>query len=317
MANATVLRVGQINSANETDALFLKVFSGEVLTAFDKNCVFRDKQTVRVIQSGKSAQFPATWRVSASYHTPGAEIVGQTSNLNERIINVDDLLIASVFMSNFDEAMAHFDTRSEYARQCGLALGVQYDKNIAQTMVLAARASATVSGGSGGGSTTSTTTLNRTDASVLAASLFAAAQNFDEKDIPQGEQRWAFVRPAQYYLLTQSTTLINKDWGGSGAYSDGTITSIAGIPIVKTNHLPITDLSSAQVSAMKNTYNADFSKTAAVVATRSAVGTVQLIGMSTEAGYDMRRQGTLVLAKYALGHGILRPECAYEIKTTT
>jgi hypothetical protein len=48
---------------------------------------------------------------------------------------------------------------------------------------------------------------------------------------------------------------------------------------------------------------------------RSAVGTVKLIDLAVEMGWDMRRQGTLLLAKYALGHGILRPESAVEVVT--
>jgi hypothetical protein len=33
-----------------------------------------------------------------------------------------------------------------------------------------------------------------------------------------------------------------------------------------------------------------------------------------ESEYDMRRQGTLMLAKYAMGHGLLNPQAAIEIK---
>lgn len=36
MANATPSRLGQINGANDVDALFLKVFSGEILTTFEE-----------------------------------------------------------------------------------------------------------------------------------------------------------------------------------------------------------------------------------------------------------------------------------------
>jgi hypothetical protein len=35
--------------------------------------------------------------------------------------------------------------------------------------------------------------------------------------------------------------------------------------------------------------------------------------LAVEMEYDMRRQGTLIVAKYALGHGILRPESAVEL----
>jgi hypothetical protein len=317
VANATVLRTGQINGAGATDALFLKVFSGEVMTAFETMNVVLDKHNIRTISNGKSAQFPATWKVTAGYHTPGAEIVGQTSNLGERVINIDDLLLASVFVANIDEAMAHFETRSEYAKQCGIALSTQMDKNVLQVGVLAAAATATVTGGFGGTTLTSATTLYRTSATDLAAGLYSAAQTFDEKDIPSTDTKYAFVRPAQYYLLAQSTALINRDWMGAGSYSDGKILRIGGIEIVKTNNLPITDLTASQVAAMKNTYNADFSKVAALVMTKDAVGTVKLLDLATEMGYDMRRQGTLLIAKYAIGHGILRPECAVALKTTT
>jgi hypothetical protein len=45
-----------------------------------------------------------------------------------------------------------------------------------------------------------------------------------------------------------------------------------------------------------------------------AMGTVKLMDLSSEMEYDIRRQGTLMVSKMAVGHGILRPECIYEIK---
>lgn len=55
MANANPSRLGQANSAGATDALFLKVFSGEVMSAFNARTVMADKTRVRNITSGKSA----------------------------------------------------------------------------------------------------------------------------------------------------------------------------------------------------------------------------------------------------------------------
>jgi len=315
MSNATVLNLGQINGSGSTTALFLKVFGGEVLTAFEEANVVMDKHTVRQISSGKSAQFPATWKVSASYHTPGTEIVGQASNLAERVINIDSILLASAFVANIDEAMAHFEVRGEYAKQCGLALSYQWDKNVLQVGALAAAASATVTGSFGGSTLTSATTLYRTSATDLAAGIYAAVQAMDEKFIPETDEKNTFVRPAQYYLLAQSTALINRDWMGQGSYGDGKILRIGGSPIVKTMHLPITDLSGSEQG--NNTYLGDFSKVAFLTMTKDAVGTVKLLDLAVESAYDIRRQGTLMLAKYAIGHGILRPECSVVGKTTT
>jgi hypothetical protein len=318
MANATVLSLGQINGAGATDALFLKLFSGEVLTAFNETNVMTDKQIVRTIQRGKSAAFPATWKVTARYHAAGAEIVGQTSPKAERIINIDNLLMADVFLDVLDEAMDSFEVRGEYAKQCGDALARVWDRNTLQVGVLAARAAATVTGANGGTTLTSATTLYRTSSTDLVAGINAAAQAMDEKDIPASEVKYTYVRPAQWYLLSQSTGVQNKDFvDGGGKLGTAQLPQIGGTSLVKTNNLPITDLTASQTADMKNTYNADFSKTAFLTMTRQAVGTVKLFDLATEITYDPRRQGHLIVAKYAVGTGILRPECAVEGKTTT
>lgn len=311
MTDATVLAFGQANLAGATDALFLKVFAGEIITAFEEACVARDKHFVRTIKSGKSAQFPVTNKVTASYHTPGAEIIGQASAANEKVITIDDLLIAPVFIANVDEAKTHYDVRSIYTKEAGFSLANQFDKNVLQCMVLAARAAALVSGGNGGTALTSATTLYRTSATDLAAGIYTAAQTLDEKDVPASMARRAFVRPAQYYLLAQSTALLNRDWGGSGSYAEGQAPKIGGVDIIKTNHLPITNIATGPTK-----YQGDFSKTAAVVCNDMAAGTVKLRDLAVESQYDIRRQGTLAVAKYLVGHDTLRPDCSVELKTT-
>ena len=55
MANSVPTRLGQINGAGDVDALFLKVFAGEVLTAFQDRNVMLSRSMVRTISSGKSA----------------------------------------------------------------------------------------------------------------------------------------------------------------------------------------------------------------------------------------------------------------------
>jgi len=308
MSDATVNRFGADNGGVDKSALFLKVYGGEVMTAFEEANVTLDKHMIRSINSGKSAQFPATWKVSAAYHTPGAEIVGQSSNVSERTISIDDLLIADVFLADIDEAMSHFDVRSVYAMEAGRALAKQWDKNVLQLGVLAARATATVTGGNGGSVLTNAS--YGSDGATLAGGMFAAAQKLDEKDVTEND-RYMYVKPAQYYLLAQTTNVLNRDWGGTGAYAEGSVLKVAGIAIQKSNHLPSTDLSS--VTPAK--YAGNFSTTVGLVMNKGAVGTVKLLDLATEAGWDIRRQGTLLLAKYAIGSGILRPECAVELKT--
>jgi hypothetical protein len=306
MANATVNAIGQINGAGATDALFLKMFGGEVITSFNNATVTQDKQMIRDIQSGKSASFPATGKITAAYHTPGTELVGVATNANERIITIDDLLVANTFIAEIDEAKNHYDVRAPLTDQLGDALAQAFDKNSLQVMVLAARASATITGQVGGSAVTAAN--SRTDAAVLSTSIFTAAQKLDEAFAPSGE-RFVFVLPAQYWLAAQATSLINKDWSSAGDLAKGTFESLAGIKVVKTNNLPQTN-----VSTGPSAYQGNFTNTSAVVIQKGAIGTVRLVGLSMRSDYDPRRLGTLLVAKYALGTGILRPHCGVEVK---
>lgn len=307
MSNATVSNLGQVNGAGATDALFLKVFAGEVLSAFQKATVTENRTMHRAIANGKSAQFPAIGRTSAAYHTPGAEILGGSILANEQVITIDQLLVSPVFIADIDEAMNHYDVRSIYSKECGLSLAYQKDMNILQVGVLAARAANPVTGLPGG---TSAINANyKVDSTTLASGLFLAAQTLDENSVDEMD-RTAYLRPAQYYLLAQNTTAINVLYGGSGAYAEGSVVRIAGLELVKSLHLPITNINTGLAK-----YQVNASTTAGLIMHKSAVGTVKLMDLSIQSAYDIRRQGTLVLARYALGHGILRPNAAVELKT--
>ena len=54
MANATPTRLGQNLATGDANALFLKIFSGEVLSAFGRENQMMNMTTVRNIQQGKS-----------------------------------------------------------------------------------------------------------------------------------------------------------------------------------------------------------------------------------------------------------------------
>jgi hypothetical protein len=303
------VRIGQANGAGDDQALFLTVYGGEVLTAFRERNVFLARHIIRSISNGKSAQFPATWKSTASYLTPGNQLTGQTINNNQRTIAIDDLLVSDLFMYDLDEAMSHFETRSEYSFQAGAALAKKFDTNVAQVGYLAAQASATVTGGSGGSAIVDADA--GTNGASLAGSIFDAVQALDEKDVPE-DSRFSFVAPAQYYLLVETDKLLNRDFGGNpGVYMDGTIWRVAGTEIVKTNHLP----NGTVVATGPSAYQGTFTNSVSLVMHRSAVGTVKLMDMGVEQGRLIDYQGDMLVARMAVGHGILRPESAVEIKS--
>jgi hypothetical protein len=314
MADSNPSRLGQANLAGAATALFLKVFGGEVLTQFNRESAFRNRHMVRTIASGKSASFPVIGLASAQYHTPGSEIVGQNIAQNEKIITIDDMIIAPVFIANIDEAMNHFDVRAPYSNDIGQALAKAYDQNVARAGVLAARASALVTGASGGSQATNASMA--TDGTVLWQAIFNSGVTLDTKDVPQSG-RTTFIRPTQYALVVMSEKPIDtdlNDMGGNGSIASGTVRRINNIELVKTNNLPSADDSAnADIASW---LRGDFSKVQALTAHRSAMGTVQLQDIAMESAYDIRRQGTLMVGKYLVGTDYLRPEAAVELATT-
>lgn len=315
MANATPSRFGQIQGAGDNRALFLKVFSGEVLTTFNTKTVMADKTRVRNIASGKSAQFPAIGKTTASYHTPGTEITGDVIQSDEKVITIDDKLIAKTFISDVDEAISHFEVRSEYSRQMGDALAQTYDRNLLSLAVKAARD--TGAGGLGvgavgqGNAVSATLGAAPTVADIIAA-IYEGAKVLDEKNIPDTD-RYVFVSPAVYWGIVTNDKILNKDFGGNnGVYSDGTVINVAGMKIVKTNNLAVDHTTTTTDYSSK--YGVDATKTRALIMHPQALGTVKLMDLASEMEYDIRRQGTLMISKMLVGHGVLRPECIYEIK---
>lgn len=315
MANATPSRFGQVQGAGDNRALFLKIFSGEVLTTFNTKTVMADKTRVRNIASGKSAQFPAIGKTTASYHTPGTEILGDAIQSDEKVITIDDKLLAKTFISDVDEAISHFEVRSEYSRQMGDALAQTYDRNLLSLAVKAARD--TGAGGIGvgavgqGNAESATLGAAPTTADIIAA-IYAAARALDEKNIPDTD-RYVFVSPAVYWGIVTDDKILNKDFGGNnGVYSDGTVINVAGMKIVKTNNLAVDH--TAATTDYSSKYGVDATKTRALVMHPQALGTVKLMDLASEMEYDIRRQGTLMISKMLVGHGVLRPECIYEIK---
>ena len=347
MADAVASRLGQINAAGDVKAIFLKKFAGEVLTTFEETNVMKALHTIRTIDNGKSAQFPVTGTASAGYHVVGEDLVDSTNSGGiqqikhaEKVINIDELLVASTFIANLDELRNHYDVRSIYSNELGMALANKFDRQVIQTLLLntatydgsgiATPATATVTGNKNASAVysaagtdsddkrflgaTGAGTMN-TDGLYLAKAIYAAAQLLDEKDVP-GSDRYCIVSPQRYYNLIQAETAsgnnlltINRDWDGQGSYARGTVAQVAGVTVVKSNHIPAADVASETGQA--NTYHATFgANIMGCVFHKSSVGTVKLKDLATESEYQIQRQGTLMVAKYAMGHGGLRPECS-------
>ena len=309
--NPTISNFGAANNAGDDLANFLKVFSGEVITAFDRTTQFSDKHVVKTIQSGKSAQFPKSGRLPAAnkYLARGQSVTQSQLPFGETTISIDGQLYESVMLAKQDEAFSHFDTRQAHSTQLGEALAQYMDRTVASVGIQAARSANAINGLPGGGEVTNAAAA--TDGNELFNTLFTARQILDEKDV--NEKGFAFLNPVQYYLLVQAEKLINKELTQSdnGGLDTGLVKGIAGLEVVKTNNLP----QSAIAGTINGKYDVDASNVAGLVMTANAVGTVKLMDIVTEMEYMTEYQAWLMVASMMVGHGVLRPECAVEINT--
>ena len=258
----TVSRLGQVNATGDDRSLFLKLYAGEVLTAFEERNIFMPLHRTRTISKGKSAQFPLMGVATAKYHTPGTLIEADAIKHAERTVTVDDLLISTQFISNIDEAMNHYDVRSVYSKEAGYALANTADKNIAKIIATAAGINNATEAATYFGSSfddevyTANITIgssagDSTDGAKIVAAIYDALKEFDTKNIT-GE-KVCVLPPDQYYALlntssTTGATWLNRDVGGSGSVSEGIVPQVGGVKIMMSNHLPSTDESSTSLT---------------------------------------------------------------------
>ena len=131
----------------------------------------------------------------------------------------------------------------------------------------------------------------------------------------------AVFSPEEYYYLTQSSRAINADFngggGGNGTIASGKTLQVAGIPILMSNH--VTQAAYTNVTGDKNTdYQQDLSKCRGLIFNKEAAGVVTLMSPSlqiTSGDWNVQMQATLMVARQAIGMGVLRSEAAYKIVT--
>ena len=265
-------RAGLDNAASSGDGrgrqLFLKLYAGEVLTAFQSKNIMMPLHRVRTISKGKSAQFPMTGKYrDAGYHTPGKEIVPTASKQGERIVSIDDLLVNAQFIPNIDEAMSHYDVRSIYTQEAGFGLSKVADQNILRLAIKAAlcesSAMATLTTGApmiqeytafadedftsnvviGATSGASSDIASSRDPKAIAQAIMDAKRILSNADVP-GEPFVVLNNDTYFDMFKVSGTsnlndlvIFNRDLGGTGSVASGTVPQILGMPVYVTNHL--------------------------------------------------------------------------------
>ena len=312
---------GQKLSAGDRDAFFMKVFSGEVLTAFARNTVMMSRHQVRTIDHGKSASFAVMGRTRAKYLAPGNSLDDQRKKFEhtEKVIAIDGLLTADCLITDIDDAMNHYDVRVEYSRQLGEALAQSADCAIINELANMAAKDATVpenipDNGTGADKVKGTgksfefaTGLEISQSAdygnKIIEGLLAARAAFTKNYVPMGD-RYCLLTPEGYSALIKALMPDSANYQALFDPNSGKLQTICGFEVIEVPHLLNEGVDG------KHTLNAKYTDAGlqGIVFHRSAVGTVKLKDLAMERARRAEYQADQIIAKYAMGHGGLRPE---------
>lgn len=311
MAATTVQNPGQVANAGDRLALFLKVFAGEVLAAFARTSVTTGRHIVRSISSGKSASFPVMGRSNAKYLAPGNSLDDQRDAIphNEKVITIDGLLTDDVLITDIDDAMNHYDVRSEYSRQLGESLAIAADGAVLAEAVAVSQLTETLPGLGAGGSVqlaTKTTIVGADEATgkEILNALAATRMRFTKMRVPAAD-RYAFLTPEAHASVLTALMPNAANYQAVIDISTGALKNVHGFELIEVPHFESGGADGKHVFP-----SGLVGKVAALCMHRSAVGTVKLNDLGLERARRPEYQADQIIAKYAMGHGGLRPEGA-------
>lgn len=333
MANATggqQIGSNQGKGQNPADklALFLKVFGGEVLTAFVRRSVTMSTHMVRTIQNGKSASFPVMGRTKGYYLAPGENLDDKRKDIkhSEKVITIDGLLTSDVLIYDIEDAMNHYDVRAEYSAQLGEALAIAADGAVLAEMAnlcnLPAASNETIAGLGTAvvlniGAAADLVDVEARGKAILKG-LTLARGRFTKNYVPSGDRRF-FTSPDDYSAILSALMPNAANYAALIDPETGNIRNVMGFEIIEVPHLVAggagTDADGAnQKHAFPETAAGDvkvaMNNVIGLMVHRSAVGTVKLKDMALERARRPEFQADQIIGKYAMGHGGLRPEAA-------
>jgi hypothetical protein len=329
--------------------------------------MFESIITTKSIAGGFSYEFPMTGTVDLnSSWDAGEELLGGSSTSSSFKVILDKRPMAAHFETdNIDMLVTQWDYRSELARQAGLQLANTRDKQLAIGLAaacavpqLAADARGLAAAAFQAPAMISTSVQASACTETEALKLLQEIENYlvvcQENDIPVTDV-YCVVTPKVFQVIralgiprsptsTVSSTGINNyannplfgasdTWGSNGAPISVGMNQLTdtldymGVKIMKTNHLPKTNLNITANNIGSSKYNLNCAATAnaagasganqgfesafsfyGIIFQTNAIAGLSLQGMKVDTVQDVRRNTQFTVASMMKGTGIIRPE---------
>ena len=342
----TGLEGTSISTDNDAGKLWLPIWSGEVLHAYDEYRSFEPLVTSKSIASGRSMEFPITGTVdlqpawAAGQYLVGGEDAAST----QFAVELDKRPMAAHFeLDNVDLMITQWEYRQELARQAGQTLANARDKQLARFLVFAGSVGKLTSDPRTGLLYPQPGVIGDVSAGVtadIALELLESIEDYtvelQENDVPVGPTFCA-VTPRMFQAIRRLGVAESTAGGGAGDVTNmqpmfgGTAVSgglgapftqgmnaladsltYMGVTIVKSNHIPTTDDAAAAgvCSVGEARYGGLFGAAGvqSVMWQSDSVAAIRKTGLVVDTEDDIRRNTTFTVASIMAGTGILRPE---------
>jgi hypothetical protein len=339
--------VATSGGALSQNKLWLPLWSGEVINAYDQYNMFENMITTKTLTGGFSYEFPITGTVGLNPSWgAGVELGGDVGDNKTTTIkiNLDNRPMAAHFETdNVDMLITQWDYRSELARQAGLTLASTRDRQILMALVAAGAVPAQAQDPRGLAAAafhvpsqikndSSPAALPAAATDVEGLKILQAIEDYlvtcQENDVAIGSVYCA-VPPKVFQVIRalgiprSNTTFTNyplfgasAEVGGLGAPLGQGMNAMTdtldymGVKIVKTNHIPKIKHITTANNIGGSKYNLDCSAFGiyGIIFQSEAVAGLSLMGMKVDTVQDVRRNTQFTVGSMLKGTGILKPE---------
>tara|TARA_Y100001937_G_scaffold24781_1_gene35577 strand:- start:1761 stop:2969 length:1209 start_codon:yes stop_codon:yes gene_type:complete len=323
--------------------LWLPIWSGEVLHAYDSYKLFEPMVTSKTLETGRTMEFPITGTVTlkAEWHAGEYLHGGEDAKNGNFAVSLDGRPMAAHFeLDNIDLMITQWEYRQELARQAGQTLANARDKQIGVMIAGAGSVAALSSDPRSGISlpeigqlTDFTPDPSATQALEILEHIEAFITDCQENSVPMSNAYCA-VTPKMFQQIrrlgvaTHATTAgqnpVNMQpmfggvaqAGGLGApFTEGMHgmdekLMYMGVTICKTNHIPKVAYDGAAIGASKYNVHGDDAGIEALIWMPECVASIRKTGLVVDTEDDIRRNTTFTVASMLSGTGILKPELA-------
>ncbi len=348
-AGTTGLEGTSVSTGNDAGKLWLPIWSGEVLHAYDEYKSFDPMVTSKSIASGRSMEFPITGTVGLKPAWAAGEYLvgGEDAASSQFAVELDARPMAAHFeLDNIDLMITQWEYRQELARQAGQTLADARDKQIA-SFIAGAGSVELISGDPRTGlSLPAPGVVASGEGAAQALELLESLEDFvvdcQENSVPVGGVYCA-VTPKMFQQIRRLGVAESQTQAGNmqpmfggvaaaGGLGEGFRTGLnsmddklvyMGVTICKSNHLPTVDYVASPSGATEaadigearyNVQGAD-AGVRALVWMPESVASLRKTGLVVDTEDDIRRNTTFTVASMMSGTGILKPELAKVIVT--